>query len=452
MPDTVVRVEHLAKRYRIAHQPSRERYVSLRDVLTARFMHAGRSIMRNCRSILANRTSGRPEQIRGTVERPTEDFWALSDISFDISRGDVLGVIGRNGAGKSTLLKVLSRITEPTRGRVRIKGRVASLLEVGTGFHPELTGRENIFLNGAILGMSRVEIRQKFDEIVAFAEIEQFLDIPVKRYSSGMYVRLAFAVAAHLEPEILIVDEVLAVGDSHFQKRCLGKMSQIATGGRTVIFVSHNMAAIKSLTSQAIVLHRGRLEFIGMSHEAVEYYSRALDGAAGTQRRFGAGVHTAIESVRLLNGESESLTVYTPGTPFTIEVTFVTDGKSPMSLDSILLDSNRAQIGLASLSHFHGITLPDRPGRYVCRLTLEPLWLASGMYTIDLTTCIVNQCWDHYVEDALKFEVITCNPLGFPWDFKCGYGYGALAMLCTQEPQFETIGLNDNRPIRASSH
>src|SRR5204862_436928 len=197
----------------------------------------------------------------GAASSSREDFWALRDVNFSINRGDVVGIIGRKGAGKSTLLKILSRISEPTTGRVRIRGRVASLLEVGTGFHPELSGRENIFLNGAVLGMTRAEIRRKFDEIVAFAEVEKFLDTPVKHYSSGMYVRLAFAVAAHLEPEILIVDEVLAVGDSQFQKKCLGKMEDVSKNdGRTVLFVSHNMAAIQNLCNKAALLSFGQLE------------------------------------------------------------------------------------------------------------------------------------------------------------------------------------------------
>ena len=207
----------------------------------------------------------------------SEEFWALKDVSFEVKRGDVVGIIGRNGAGKSTLLKVLSRITEPTSGRITIEGRVASLLEVGTGFHPELTGRENIFLNGAILGMSRLEIKSKFDEIVAFAEIEKFLDTPVKRYSSGMYVRLAFAVAAHLEPEILVVDEVLAVGDAQFQKKCLGKMQDVAKGGRTVLFVSHNMSAVLQLTTAGIVLDKGKVIFQGGAEEAVAAYTSSAD-------------------------------------------------------------------------------------------------------------------------------------------------------------------------------
>lgn len=205
-----------------------------------------------------------------------ESFWALKDVSFDILRGEVVGIIGRNGAGKSTLLKVLSQITEPTEGEVRVRGRVASLLEVGTGFHPELSGRENVFLNGAILGMSKREIKGKFDEIVAFAEVEKFLDTPVKRYSSGMYVRLAFAVAAHLEPEILVVDEVLAVGDAAFQKKCMGKMSAVAGQGRTVLFVSHNMAAVSNFCSRGIVLQRGTIGFDGPTVEAVQHYTRAI--------------------------------------------------------------------------------------------------------------------------------------------------------------------------------
>jgi lipopolysaccharide transport system ATP-binding protein len=200
------------------------------------------------------------------------EFWALKDVSFEIKQGDRVGIIGRNGAGKSTLLKILSRITEPTNGSIRIKGRVASLLEVGTGFHPELTGRENIYLNGAILGMSKAEIKSKFDEIVAFAEVEKFLDTPVKRYSSGMYVRLAFAVAAHLEPEILVVDEVLAVGDSAFQKKCLGKMEEVGKEGRTVIFVSHNMGVMESLCNQGIYLKSGQINFAGSMKQAISIY------------------------------------------------------------------------------------------------------------------------------------------------------------------------------------
>jgi len=213
-----------------------------------------------------------------------EEFWALREIDFEIKQGEVVGIIGRNGAGKSTLLKILSRITEPTKGRIRLRGRLASLLEVGTGFHPELTGRDNIYLNGAILGMTRVEIARKFDEIVAFAEVDRFLDTPVKRYSSGMYVRLAFAVAAHLEPEILIVDEVLAVGDAEFQRKCLGKMEQVAGHGRTVLFVSHNIAAVQRLCSRGIYLQQGRIVAQGASHEVIDRYLRDTSSPSGKSR------------------------------------------------------------------------------------------------------------------------------------------------------------------------
>lgn len=254
---TIISVENLSKRYIIDHQRNGS------DGLRHRLEDALRHPFRRLRSMLHARTGSplpAPNSPLPSPRATREEFWALKDVSFEVKQGDVVGIIGRNGAGKSTLLKVLSRITEPTKGRIRITGRVASLLEVGTGFHQELTGRENIYLNGAILGMSKSEIKRKFDEIVAFSEIEKFLDTPVKRYSSGMYVRLAFAVAAHLEPEILIVDEVLAVGDAQFQKRCLGKMQDVSKKeGRTVLFVSHNMVAVQNLCERTIWLNEGRI-------------------------------------------------------------------------------------------------------------------------------------------------------------------------------------------------
>ncbi len=260
MSDVIVQVENLSKKY-ILGQQRQERYQSFRDVIGRRT----KALMRPFRK------SSTKKQAIG------EEFWALKNVSFDIRQGDRVGVIGRNGAGKSTLLKVLSRITEPTQGRIGIRGRVASLLEVGTGFHPELTGRENIYLNGAILGMSRTEIRRKFDEIVSFAEVEKFLDTPVKRYSSGMYVRLAFAVAAHLEPEILVVDEVLAVGDTTFQKKCLGKMQEVSTEGRTILFVSHNSSAIASLCDRGLVLDKGQVRAYTSSMEALSLYNNEIN-------------------------------------------------------------------------------------------------------------------------------------------------------------------------------
>jgi lipopolysaccharide transport system ATP-binding protein len=265
MSDAVIRVECLGKKYIIGHQ--QEQYRALRDVLAGGVKSWGRRLFRS-----------------GIVHPNREEFWALQEVSFEVERGNRVGIIGRNGAGKSTLLKVLSRITEPTTGRVILRGRVASLLEVGTGFHPELTGRENIYLNGAILGMSQAEIRRKFDEIVAFAEVEKFLDTPVKRYSSGMYVRLAFAVAAHLEPEILVVDEVLAVGDVAFQKKCLGKMKEVGKEGRTVLFVSHNMSAVSQLCSRVLMLEGGRLVESGPAQGVIESYLKVGLEATGVWR------------------------------------------------------------------------------------------------------------------------------------------------------------------------
>lgn len=265
---SVITVESLSKKY-IIGRPKQERYATFRDALTngaKRFTHK----LRHPFSIPENNSS-------------REEFWALKEVSFDIQQGDRVGIIGRNGAGKSTLLKILSRITEPTSGKVSIRGRVASLLEVGTGFHPELTGRENIYLNGAILGMSKTEVKKRFDEIVAFAEVERFIDTPVKRYSSGMYVRLAFAVAAHLEPDIMIIDEVLAVGDAQFQKKCLGKMEEVGTEGRTVLFVSHSLPMVSSLCTKAILLDAGQVVKAGAASDIVSFYTK---GDSGTEVDF----------------------------------------------------------------------------------------------------------------------------------------------------------------------
>jgi homopolymeric O-antigen transport system ATP-binding protein len=255
MGEVAIRAQSVAKRYRLG---TRERYKTIRE-----------SLMGSIRLPFTRRGAGEEAGL-----------WALDDVSFEVQHGEAMGIIGRNGAGKSTLLKILSRITEPTRGEVQVFGRIGSLLEVGTGFHPELTGRENIYLNGAILGMKRAEIARRFDEIVAFSEIERFLDTPAKRYSSGMYMRLAFAVAAHLEPEILVVDEVLAVGDAEFQRKCLGKMSDVARGGRTVLFVSHNMAAVQNLCASAVLLDGGRVAARGPAGEVVARYLAAAPRAS----------------------------------------------------------------------------------------------------------------------------------------------------------------------------
>ena len=275
MTDIVIRAEDLSKQYRLGQ---RERYSTLRDTLVKVAKTPLRWLTSKANG--TGKTSG------------AETIWAVRDVSFEVTRGEVVGIIGRNGAGKSTLLKILSQITEPTKGLVDLSGRVASLLEVGTGFHPELTGRENIFLNGAILGMKRSEIIRKFDEIVAFAEVEQFIDTPVKYYSSGMYMRLAFAVAAHLEPEILVVDEVLAVGDAEFQRKCLGKMREVARGGRTVLFVSHNVPAIQNLCTRCIYLRNGQVAADAVTAEALLAYQndgfRSVGGSVNLSSHPGA--------------------------------------------------------------------------------------------------------------------------------------------------------------------
>lgn len=287
MNKPIIEINNISKKYRIAHQ--QEKYVALRDVLT--------NIAKKPFSFLKNKVS------RSSTK---EDFWALKDISFNVEPGEALGIIGPNGAGKTTLLKLLSRITPPTTGEIKLRGRVASLLEVGTGFHPELTGKENIFLNGAILGMSKVEIKRKFDEIVEFSGIRKFLDTPIKRYSSGMFVRLAFAVAAHLEPEILLIDEVLAVGDAEFQKKCLGKMDDITKkSGRTILFVSHNMAAIQSLCKRCILLDKGRIKMIGEVREVVEKYL-STSSVGSSEKRLDQlrqeGQEIKVLSIKLKNG------------------------------------------------------------------------------------------------------------------------------------------------------
>lgn len=320
MSDSIIKVENLSKKFVIRHE-QRERYTSLRDVMA-----------NNVKSLFSKREK----------KTTQEEFWALKDLNFEIKQGDRVGIIGRNGAGKSTLLKVLSRIVEPTTGRVELNGRVSSLLEVGTGFHPELTGRENIFLNGAILGMSRAEIRSKFDEIVAFAEVEKFLDTPVKRYSSGMYVRLAFAVAAHLEPEILIVDEVLAVGDAQFQKKCLGKMEDVSKNeGRTVLFVSHNMGVIAQLCQSSIILNKGSVVFQGSTSLAIENYisngRKTESGYVASQEAFSKAMF--IKSVTLLNKNELIAESFLLDEPILIELTIGINDINPSAKLSITLQN-----------------------------------------------------------------------------------------------------------------
>jgi len=379
--DVVVRAEGLGKKYWVGHQAKRERYTALRDVMS----NAVRGFVRSARDMMRGRQLVMGDEI--------EEFWALRDVNFEIKRGQVVGIIGRNGAGKSTLLKILSRITEPTTGRVTIKGRVASLLEVGTGFHPELSGRENVFLNGAILGMSRAEIRRKFDEIVNFAEIERFLDTPVKRYSSCMYMRLAFAVAAHLEPEILIVDEVLAVGDAEFQKKCLGKMQDVAGHGRTVIFVSHNLSAIRGLCSNAFFLDRGELPFVGDVEGGLAAYENSFRRSL-----------VQIESVRFvgplsnivsfkeirLNQDGKATTVIDPMRELKIEIV----GESLQSISGFVCDINLFRDGAHIATCYDTAEeAPVHRGSFTSTFTLPAGLFQSGVYLVSLGATISNGWW-----------------------------------------------------------
>jgi len=389
----IIQVTDLSKLYTITHE-GRERYTNLRDV-----------IARKTKKIFSFPSASK------STSHSKEEFWALKDICFEINPGDRVGIIGRNGAGKSTLLKILSRITEPTTGKINIKGRVSSLLEVGTGFHPELTGRENIFLNGAILGMSRVEIKKHFDAIVDFAEIEKFLDTPVKRYSSGMYVRLAFAVAAHLEPEILIVDEVLAVGDAEFQAKCLGKMKDVSTGeGRTVIFVSHNIAAISTLCTHSIILNKGLLDFNGSVNQGVEKYINSNKISTGTVEFDGFKHHkctfSRLKSVQLVDESGNIANTFFIGRPLKINVKF-----------ELFENINNLEIGLG-FSNIQGTSLFScispwenfqtnfTLGEHLVECIIPFLPTLPNSYTVTAWVKKIGEGTDDEIERAIGFEVL----------------------------------------------
>jgi lipopolysaccharide transport system ATP-binding protein len=397
MANPIVSIENLSKRYTIGHQTDPSD--GLRHIVERVLRAPGRLL--------------RGQRVRS---RTLEDFWALRDVSFDIGQGEVVGIIGRNGAGKSTLLKILSRITEPTEGRVRLRGRVSSLLEVGTGFHPELTGRENVFLNGAILGMGRQEIRRKFDEIVAFADIEKFLDTPVKRYSSGMYVRLAFAVAAHLEPEILIIDEVLAVGDATFQKKCLGKMGEVAKGGRTVLFVSHNMATISALCSRAVMLRDGRLVANGPVEEVVQGYLAAVSERAqipAAERTDRGGTGEAITTgIEVLGVDDQRLEEAISGSPLRLRHHFrCRDGGKFANCTVVLVVRHNDRVVCVlstSLAQREPLTLR---GEGFIDFTINELPLAGGTYTVGALIQIEDHAAD-VLFGAIEMEVIDGDFFG----------------------------------------
>ncbi len=376
-PDTAISVSHVSKRYSIGVQKDG----SLRGTLVG--------------------------LIGSKAANPQEEFWALNDVSFEIKKGEVIGIIGKNGAGKSTLLKILSQITKPTTGRIEINGRVASLLEVGTGFHPELTGRENIYLNGTILGMTRQEVKDKFDEIVEFSGVQKFIDTPVKHYSSGMYVRLAFAVAAHLEPEILIIDEVLAVGDADFQKKCLGKMKEVAGKGRTVLFVSHQLSSMMNLCDTGILLEHGELIFKGTIEEAVNrYVSRNIFSStidlSDFSERSGNGL-VVFKSVSI-NSESDTATIKMGST---IKLSIQIEAKEELMNCSVNVRlNNSSQVKIAAWrSNEHNFNIDLKPGYNNIQLEILDLNIFDGIYNFSLAVFKGKEMFD-LIEEAFFFEVL----------------------------------------------
>ncbi len=398
----IIRVNNLGKRFRISHEAP-ERYTALRDVMA--------------RKVKNTITLARKQE-----KASVEEFWALRDVSFDVEAGDRIGIIGRNGAGKSTLLKLLSRITEPTEGEIRLRGRVASLLEVGTGFHPELTGRENIFLNGSILGMSRQEIRRKFDEIVDFAEVEKFLDTPVKRYSSGMYVRLAFAVAAHLEPEILVVDEVLAVGDVQFQRKCLGKMEDISKSqGRTVLFVSHQMDAIESLTARCVYLKQGRISRIGETSDIVHYYLRdnqeTGDVSAYTNRS-GSGRARVVKLEAYQDNRKVSM--IRQGESFQVLIGIQNNGSSDIDISFVLENYKEHPLFCTQLSD-SGYTVQAN-GYFEKLIHVEVPHIRKGDYLVSMAVFRPDKT--EFMDTILHFPFISVDGIAehavFPQDNRWG--------------------------------
>jgi homopolymeric O-antigen transport system ATP-binding protein len=410
MKDIAIFAEGLSKQYHVTGR--RESYKALRDVL----MSALTAPFRCANGILHGQG--------WRASAPRETFWALKDISFAIKRGEVVGIIGRKGAGKSTLLKILSRITEPTSGFAEVYGRMGSLLEVGTGFHPELSGRENIYLNGAILGMKRADIRKKFDEIVAFAEVEKFIDTPVKHYSSGMYLRLAFAVAAHLEPEILLVDEVLAVGDVTFQRKCLGKIKDVAGEGRTVLFVSHNLAAIQGLCDRGIFIHQGRVFADGNVTETVETYLRALEETASqdlterTERRGHGKVR--LLKVEIRNGHGRPSTTLMTGRPASF--CFYVDNVRPQISCTFTVYDHRALPVTFFSSAVQGDKDsydPDIGATFIC--VVDELLLVAGRYRINVAIASDGELQD-IVEAAAFFDIAPGQLGGRPVAHANTYG------------------------------
>jgi len=406
MSETVIKVEDLSKKYILSHLADKRE-----QLFSGLLVNKAKSVAN--RTVSMFRDSG-----IGGGRQTTEEFWALKDVSFEIKQGDRVGIIGRNGAGKSTLLKILSRITEPTKGRITIDGRVASLLEVGTGFHSELSGRENIYLNGAILGMNREEIKRKFDEIVAFAEVEQFLDTPVKRYSSGMYVRLAFAVAAHLEPEILIIDEVLAVGDAQFQKKCLGKMEDVSTqDGRTVLFVSHNMGAIARLCKSVIWLNAGGIMGLGRTDEILkDYQSQNVPSCATWVRPsvIKENLMFRFERIEVRNSQGVVSMTYDADESVKIDIWYsICQNLAGCQVGFRVYNSDGVIVfSTAEYDETYMTAVPRDIGSYCTGVTIPGNFLAPGLYYLYVAAHMPHQVLYDAVDQPVTFSVTTTDWVG----------------------------------------
>ena len=414
MSDVVIRVENLSKEYRLGTISHGTLY---RDI------QSGWAKLRGTEDPNARIGAVNREQLNSTNDR----FCALNNVSFDVRQGEVLGIIGRNGAGKSTLLKIISRVTAPTSGTIKIKGRVASLLEVGTGFHPELTGRENVFLNGAILGMRKGEIEQKFDEIIRFAEIDKFIDTPVKRYSSGMYVRLAFAVAAHLEPEILVVDEVLAVGDAGFQKKCLGKMGDVAKEGRTVLFVSHNLTAVKSLCCRGIVIETGHILFDGDTDKSVDFYLSSNNlsqdnniSLAEQKRERYCSLRAKIMDISVISDDQRNPKIIDPFKPIIVQLKVESNYEVRCSATLYIADEMQ-NFCMFDTRLIHGEDLSLKPGLNSVECHISPLNLYSGNYLIKCGLNVHGQEIIDRLENAYSFSVDVCDPNKTGYNLSKGY-------------------------------
>lgn len=412
--NNVISVEGLSKRYRIRHNA--QRYRSLREEMATAIANiVKRPFSSNARARSISK----------------EDFWALKDVNFVVGQGDRLGIIGRNGAGKSTLLKILSRITDPTEGRVEIHGRVSSLLEVGTGFHPELSGRENIFLNGAILGMRASEVRQKFDQIVAFAEVERFLDTPVKRYSSGMYVRLAFAVAAHLEPDVLVVDEVLAVGDAQFQQKCLGRMEELSKSGRTILFVTHNMDAMLALCNRGLVIDKGTVVFDGNPLAARQHYlSKVSSAAYSVSQNAGRGGSGGVTIERVWVATKQATEVAESGDPVSVCLTARVDGDYRGRTDlqvAFGIDTIEGQRLFTVLSSWAEAVVETLSGEIRVACDIEGLPLVPGKYLVSATVLFRGDTLDS-VQHCSTFDVV---PRRRAVHVERLHGWGPLDLPCT---------------------